>query len=341
MTDLTGNINPEREFVLAERPLETGMRDAVNVWLQADDGSFGMRLGVEALAEEWDAQDIWLDIAYADGRVISLRDRAAPHPALDKRGRPAIRAAGPLSFECVEPFRNWRVRFNGRAAEVTALDLIHEHWPDHPTQAEIQIDIEMTMAVPPWAPGSLSAAARAALQGEQGQFMSPRYEQLFNATGHLSVNGVQRSFGARGLRIRRQGARKFAGFSGHCWQSALFPSGKAFGFNVYPPGPDGTPSFSEGYIFTGAGELLPARVVEVPWLQRLAVSGDDVSCTLETDRGRISIRGVSFANTRSRAHSVLPADFPIVQQSHVLYQWNNEITFGMLERSSLREKMQF
>ena len=65
---------------------------------------------------------------------------------------------------------------------------------------------------------------------------------------------------AAGLRIRRQGVRRLEGFWGHCWQSALFPSGRAFGYIAYPPRPDGQPTFNEGYLylrFGRDGELIP------------------------------------------------------------------------------------
>ena len=66
--------------------------------------------------------------------------------------------------------------------------------------------------------------------------------------------------------------RKLAGFWGHCWQSALFPSGRAFGYIAYPPRPDGQPTFNEGYLFDGDGGLIPARVVEAPWLTQAAAT---------------------------------------------------------------------
>src|SRR4030095_12072058 len=77
------------------------------------------------------------------------------------------------------------------------------------------------------------------------------------------------SLACSGLRSRRQGVRRLAGFWGHCWQSAVFPSGKAFGYIAYPPRPDGEPTFNEGYLFTGEGALIPARAVQAPWLTRL------------------------------------------------------------------------
>jgi len=203
----------------------------------------------------------------------------------------------------------------------------------------VRFDIDMHMAVPPYVPGSLLAEAGARLQGgDEGAFMSPRYEQLFSARGTLSVDGRRHTFGARGLRIRRQGVRKFEGFAGHCWQSALFPSGKAFGYIIYPPHADGTPSFGEGYVYHGAGQLQPARLVQVPWLTRLVTNGDSVPVVLQIADGQVRIEGTTFVNTRSRGSVILPPDFPIVQQSHVRYRWDGEETVGMMERSSTPDK---
>ena len=137
----------------------------------------------------------------------------------------------------------------------------------------------------------------------------PRYEQLFRATGESVKRGDdEHEFTGSGLRIRRQGVRKLAGFWGHCWQSAVFPSGRAFGYIAYPPRPDGEPTFNEGYIFTGDGGLIPARAVEAPWLTRLQTVGEDVSLVLG-DRRRDS------ANRR-RDGLVHPRHSP--QRRHVL-----------------------
>lgn len=341
-TDLTGGLPVAREFVLAERPEEPDIRDAVNVWLEEENGRFGMRIGIEALSQEWDAHDIWLDIVFPDGRVISRRGNGATHSAYGADGEPRIRGAGPLRFECVEPFRLWTVSFKGEAAEITAEGLITNPDPEEQLMREVEFDIEMIMAVPPWVPGSLLPEAGEVLNGgEQGDFMSPRYEQLFRAKGELRVGGEHCTFKGQGLRIRRQGYRKFEGFWGHCWQSCLFPSGKAFGFNIYPPRDDGQPNYAEGFIFDGDGTLIPARPVAVPWLVKLLTSGDEVPFELETlDGRRISIEGTSFANARCRVSAALPPDFPIIQQSHVHYRWGEEQATGMMERSSLPSKME-
>ena len=57
----------------------------------------------------------------------------------------------------------------------------------------------------------------------------------------------------------------------------MFPSGKAFGHLVYPPRADGKPTYNEGFVFDGDRGLVPARVVEAPWLRRMQPRGEDVS----------------------------------------------------------------
>jgi hypothetical protein len=339
--DLSGGLPPERDYVFAERP-GPEVRDAVNVWLEEENGAFAMRIGIEAVAEEWDRHELWLDLAYPDGRVISARERGNSHPAVGPEGKPTILGTGPLTFRCVEPFKLWTVSLKPHPiTELTAAQLIADEYPDQPPMRTVAFEIEIEPAVPPLVSGTLTAASAELMSGEQGSFISPRFEQLCRAKGYLEVDGERRAFKGQVLRIKRQGVRKFEGFWGHNWQSCLFPSGKAFGVNVFPPRADGKPSFNEGFVFDGDGTLKPARAVQIPWMRKLHQSGEDVPLVLETEDGqRHSIEGTTFINCRSRGHSVLPASFPIVQQAHARYRWNGEEATGMIERSTLRDQME-
>jgi hypothetical protein len=338
---LSGGLDGSREYVLASKPENPEMRDAVNVWVESADGRFGMRIGIEAVGATWAAQDIWLDIAFADGRVISFRESHTPLPALDDSGLATIRGAGPLTFQCRIPFQRWTASFCGLAPETTAQRLANGLLINSPTLVEVAFDLDLLMAAPPWVPGSMSAQARDILSGEQGDFVSPRYEQLFRVLGSLRVGNSVIDVIGSGLRIRRQGIRRLEGFWGHCWQSAVFPSGKAFGYNTYPPRDDGEPSYNEGFIFDGHSVLQPARAIAIPWLERLQTHGDDVSCVLETAGGMIKIAGTTFINTRSvnKGSAVLPPDFPIVQQAHARFVWDGEESCGMTERSTPSSKL--
>lgn len=347
--DLTGGIDPARELVFAQRPDDPEMRDSVSLWVVDDRGELGLpRIGIEAVAANWDAHDIQVNVAFPDGRVYRLRTNGTSLPALDNAGRPTVLGAGGLVFQCIEPFKTWTMSYDGPAVQTSSADLVRGR-KDGPTVA-ISFHVEATMAVPPWVQGALRTDAALQLQDSIGNMMGgPRYEQLFTAVGRVSVAATEKRFTGSGLRIRRQGVRKLAGFWGHCWQSAVFPSGKAFGYIAYPPRPDGQPSYNEGFVFSGSGTLIPARAVQAPWLTRLEPGPDDVSLVLETAEGTVAIDGQTVFTTHDIHHNddmysmqalkQETSSFPAVQQAGVRYRWDGEETFGMLERSNPLDKL--
>jgi len=341
-TDLTGGMPAELEYFFAEKP-GPEVRDAANVWLEEENGKFAMRIGVEAVAEQWDAHLTWLDIAFADGRVLHLRKMLEPHSPIGPGGKPTILGAGPVRFECVVPFEKWNVSFApSPVPDLTAQRLIDNDLAD-PPMATVAFDIDYMPAVPPMISGTLTASSREMMSGTQGSFISPRFEQLCRAKGWIEIDGQRTEFKGQVLRVKRQGVRKFEGFWGHCWQSALFPSGKAFGVNTFPPRDDGQPNFNEGFVFDGEGELRPAKAIQSPWMRRFHVSGEPVPLVLETEDGeRFDIDGTTFINCRSVGTDggALPDSFPMVQQAHALYRWGDEQAAGMVERSTFRKDME-
>jgi hypothetical protein len=348
--DLTGGIAPSREFMFAERPENPEMRDSVSFWVVDDRGEIGLpRIGIEAVAANWDAHDIQVNAAFPDGRVYRLRTNGPSLPARGPDGLATVLGAGGLVFRCVEPFANWTMSYDGPAVQTSSSDLV-EGKKDGPT-VDISFHVEAMMAVPPWVQGALHSDPGTQLKtAVEGDIMGgPRYEQLFTATGSFGSADEHRSFTGSGLRIRRQGVRKLAGFCGHCWQSALFASGRAFGYIAYPPRPDGRPTFNEGYIFTGDGGLVAARAVQAPWLTRLSTPGEDVSLVLETAAGVVEIAGQTVFSTHDIHHNddmfsmnalkqEMPS-FPALQQAGVRYRWDGEETYGMLERSNPLDKI--
>ncbi|MGV0716714.1 hypothetical protein ABQE93_15030 [Mycolicibacterium sp. XJ662] len=352
---LTGGIDPAREFVFATRPDNPEMRDSVSFWVLDDRGAVGLpRIGIEAVASSWEAHSIQVNVAFADGRVYRLRDDVPSRPVEGANGHPSVLGAGPLAFECVTPFDVWTMTFDGQAVQTSSADLAAGH-KDGPLM-DLQFDVEAKMAVPPWIQGAMQPAADEQLKTTVvGDLMGgPRYEQLFRATGSVAAGGQRHAFSGSGLRIRRQGVRRLEGFWGHCWQSALFPSGRAFGYIAYPPRPDGQPNYNEGYLYLGdaAGDraLIPARVVEAPWLRRLRARGEDVSVVLETERGTVRIEGETVLSTHDITDPAdIPAEqlakladwsFPALQQAGVRYRWDGEETIGMLERSSPTDQLE-
>lgn len=349
--DLTGGIDPSRELMLAERPEDPEMRDSVSFWVVDDRGEIGLpRIGIEAVAANWDAHDIQINAAFPDGRVYRLRTNGPSVPPHGPDGRASVLGAGGCEFRCIEPFDTWTMSYDGPAVQTSSDDLVEGRKAGPPV--DISFRVEAKMVAPPWVQGALQPDADAQLKTTAvGAIMGgPRYEQLFTATGEFRAADRHRAFTGSGLRIRRTGVRKLAGFWGHCWQSAVFPSGRAFGYIAYPPRPDGRPTFNEGFVFTGDGGLIPARAVRAPWLTRLRSLGEDVSLALETADGGLSeIAGRTVFSTHDIHHNddmysmhalkeEMPS-FPALQQAGVRYTWNGEQTYGMLERSNPLDKI--
>jgi len=340
--DLTGGLDRAREHVFAKCPDTPGMRDAVNMWVSDDCGMLGLpRFAVEALAPRWDAHDLSVNIAFPGGRVLSVRGSGQTHRPEGPDGLPSVFGAGPLQFRCIEPFRCWETSFKGTAAQMTTVDQMNGALPGMGSAADVEFRIEATMAVPPFVQGQLSTeAATQLVSGVEGNFMGgDRYEQLFRANGMLRIGSEVHTFTGSGLRIRRQGVRKIEGFWGHCWQSALFPSGRGFGYIAYPPRPDGSSSYNEGYLYEGDGELIPARVVHAPWLGKLQANAQDVSVVLESKRGKVTIEGETVLSTFAMGRPEMPPDFPVLQQAGARYRYDAEETYGMIERSSPKDKI--
>jgi hypothetical protein len=348
--DLTGGIDPSREFMLAQRPQDPEMRDSVSFWVVDDRGEIGLpRIGIEAVGANWDAHDIQVNVAFPDGRVYRLRTNGPSLPTQGPDGRASVLGAGGLVFRCTEPFDKWVMSYDGPAVQTSSADLV-DGKKEGPS-VDISFHVEAKMVVPPWVQGTLQPDAEAQLKTSiEGNLMGgPRYEQLFAATGEFRAADKHHTFTGSGLRIRRTGVRKLAGFWGHCWQSAVFPGGRAFGYIAYPPRPDGEPTFNEGFIFTGDGGLIAARVVQAPWLTRLQPMGEDVSLVLESVDGAFQITGQTVFSTHDVHHNddmysmhalkqEMPI-FPALQQAGVRYTWDGEQTYGMLERSNPLDKI--
>jgi hypothetical protein len=330
--DLTGGVDLSSDHFLAERPDDPQFRESASVWISDDAGVIGLpRIGIEAVAESWDNRGLQVNLAFPDGRAVVVREAGVGRSPVDDDGVCRTFAAGGLEFRHVEPFKVLTVAFEGTAIDTTAAALARGEQGDAP-HVPLQVEVELTIAAPPWVPGTLSEeAAEVFHQGFAGAFISPRYEQLCTTRGSVQVGGEEWSFTGTGLRIHRQGVRDVGGFWGHCWPSALFPRGRGFGGLAFPERPDGEPTYNEAYVFDGE-RMIPATLVDAPWLRRRQPTGEDVTVTLRTADGDITIEGETIVSTYVAAGS--HHEFaPLLQQAGARYRWDGEESFGMIERS--------
>jgi len=288
--DLTGGVDPSSDHFLAGRPDDPQFRESASAWISDDAGLLGLpRMGIEAVAESWDKRDLQVNLGFPDGRTVVVRESGEGRSPVDADGVCRTFAAGGLEFRHVEPFKTLTVTYDGTALDTTAHALARGDL-DAP-RIQLRVDVELTIAAPPWVPGTMNEdAAEVFHEGFAGAFISPRYEQLCTSRGTVRAGNDEWSFTGTGLRIHRQGVRDVGGFWGHCWPSALFPSGRGFGGLAFPERPDGQPTYNEAYVFDGE-RMIPAVLVDAPWLRRLQPFGEDVAVTLRTADGDVRIEG--------------------------------------------------
>lgn len=332
---LANGLALEKDLVFPSCPDDPEMRESTSVWLFADDGSFGLpRVGIEAEAKNWEDRMYQCNIAFADGRVLIGPGRGPVPSAIGDDGRPTILGAGPLTFHCIEPFKRWRMTFDGDAADGHVTHQMAQSL-DSRKRTKVQFDIELEMATPAWIQDNsqvdMSKMSEAERADAESMGIGYRFEHLFRSKGSFTVDGQTRHFTGSGLRIHRQSARPLAGFRGHCWQTALFPDGRAFGYIAYPPREDGTVTYNEGYIWDGK-RMIAAKVKDAPWLRRITAMDDDVSLVLESELGLTRISGSTKLSTCRVGNPDIGG--LNLQQSGVHYEWDGMQAYGMIERSA-------
>lgn len=340
----SGGYDPALDFFLPTRPENPLMRDSASFWVSDDAGRFGFpRMTIEAIAGVWDNRGVEANIAFPDGRVLIGAGAFPPSPARTAGGKTVTLNAGPLTFEIIEPLKHWKMTFDGAAYETTAQKQIAGETTG--PMRQVRIEIDAVMAAPPWSPGEQSQDQSTALA--VGAIGGHRHEQLFVCTGVFQVEGeAAMDFAGRGLRVRRYGHRDVGEFPGHCWQSAVFPSGRAFGSLAFPPRKDGTPAYNDAFVFEN-GRKVYAKVVEAPWMTTIVPHGGACDVVLETSEGRrITIEGRTHDTTYITEGNPMFGNWTpggVVKlpfhQGGAHYTWDGESAYGMIERSLPLEQM--
>jgi hypothetical protein len=342
LDQLTNGLTPDHDLFFAEKPEDPEMRESTSIWLFEENGEFAMpRVGIEGIASSWDKRPYQANFAFPGGRILD-GSGAEPGPSpFGSDGRPTVFGAGPLTFRCLDPFRRWAMRYEGEAVDGTVDQQIHRKL-DRKNKVPVRIEVELAMETPAWvednSPEKLAEMSEAQRSEAQNMGLGWRLEHLFRGEGELELDGSSRSFRCVGSRIKRQSVRPLVTFRGHCWQSALFPDGRGFGFITFPPDDSGE-ALNQGYVYQD-GEMHPARATKIPWLRRLADEGDDATFELESSLGTTRIEATTLLTTY-RIMTVadgLPFDFNL-HQGGACYTWDGMTSYGMIERSCKADQL--
>jgi hypothetical protein len=153
--DLTGGMEPSKDFFLAEQPEDPQFRESASFWVSDYEGLIGLpRVGIEAVSESWAERGLQLNLGFPDGRTAIVRGLGEGRSPLDDDGICRTFAAGGLAFKCVEPFKTLTMTYDGTALDTRAEalakgDYSGQHLP-------LEVEVELTCAAPPWISGSLT-----------------------------------------------------------------------------------------------------------------------------------------------------------------------------------------
>jgi hypothetical protein len=332
--ELTGGLAPEKDFVLPGLPTDPEMRESVSVWLFEENGAFGFpRMGIEAEASSWDNRRLQAAFTFPDGRALNGASRASP-PVVGEKERMQIIGAGPLSFRCIEPFRRWTMTYEGSAVDGTVQEQIDRSYGKRGSKP-IKLHVEMTMVTPAWVQETTIDSKMSEIEKANAAAMGLgyRFEHHLRALGSYEIDGKTYQFKGVGTRIHRQSVRRLDGFFGHCWLSAVFPDGSAFGSLAYPPreGSDGEYSYNDAVIYKN-GRLYPAKIIKAPFLRRVIPSGDEMLLELQSDLGRTVIEATTALSTFRIGNPDIGG--LNLQQGGALFRWGDQKAYGMCERST-------
>jgi hypothetical protein len=331
-----GGLAEHYDYMLTARPEDPNMRESASVWVFEEHGEFAFpRNGIEAIGSVWDNHRYDCNFAFADGRALfESRLDGASHPPVGADGRGRVLGSGGFAFECIEPYRRWRVRYEGNPIDTTSADMI-AGTVDRERRTPLRYEVELTMVTPAWVQDNTPEALARMTERERTDAglmgFGYRMEHLFRASGTLWIDGRERPFQAVGNRIHRQSVRPLDAFRGHCWQAAVFPDGRAFGYIAYPPAEDGS-TYNEGYIWQD-GKWHAAKATRIPWLRDLVPAGQDNSLELESELGTTRIEGVGCLNTFKVGSEGELAGFAL-NQGGTRYTWDGQTAYGMIERST-------
>jgi prepilin-type processing-associated H-X9-DG protein len=335
--DLTGGLSPDADLMLAApaQPPFDWVREGTSFWLFEQNGAFAWpRIGVEAEPHTWEHRRYAANFAFADGRVLQAQGVGPIADPFDEHGRAVVLGGGPLLFECLEPFRKWRAVFDGEVVDTHVRDQI-ARTVDPDRKVRLRYAVEVEMVVPPNIQDNSPARFFTWGKGKQRDAVSVglglRFEQLMRGEGELEVDGERRAFKVVGSRVKRRSVRTDGLFlRGHCWQAAVFPDGRAFGYEARPVHDDGYEPWNEGFIYQD-GRMYAAKVANPKWLGDIVERGEDVSVELHSELGVTRIAATTELSTfRVGSRDLWGLN---LQQSGARYRWDGQEALGMIERS--------
>ena len=277
----------EAESVVEEPPAQPFWCENLLFALYDPDRDIGFWLHLGTVPNDW---TMW------EERVLALLPEGEGlltmwsfHRTVPER-RPA---ASNLEFRCVEPFRRWRLGFDGYAVHTTEEQMVAgTSPPGERRRLMIELDVECVGAV--WDAAAAASSRGAGSLDSQG-WAKEHYEQLFRASGRVVTGSGEIDFDGVGWRDHSRGPRgagRGAAWGGHVIMGGLFPSGRGFILSRYWT-PDGLVTLEGAGVVDRDGHLRYARVESAPRVTEFVIAGESMPVELSWDTGRVDLECVT------------------------------------------------
>lgn len=331
VADLTSDLDPALDGALEGAP-DHVVRFAENFLFAAYDPDAGIGL--------WTHLGTWPDDfgLWEDQVLCSVPGEGTLWSFGYHRTEPIRKPAGAaLRYECIEPFRRWRVSFDG-VSTLAPGDEVRRGPVRDGEKRRLLFDLEATMVAPAWDPATAHRSAMA-----EQSWASSHYQQLLRLEGVITIEGEETHFAGSGVRDHSRGQRGHAPehFGGHDLITAAYPSGKAFGM-MRMWDPTGAVNLDAGYVVID-GQMADATVLEAPELSAdFRLSGEDVHVVLRSEHGTHELTGQVAGSTVATGNPGLGMAFGtdpeggklVFSQGFARWTWDGEDAYGLTERSN-------
>lgn len=332
--DLSSGLPASMEFMVQTEPVEPFWSENILFALYDPTRDIGMWLHLGTVPNDW---HLWEDRIFLTlpngGGTLNMSAFHATVPEL----RPG---ASCLHFRCIEPFRRWKITFDGFALHTTEASMAAGDYVSHRRRLKIELDVECT--TPVW--DAHTAKSEPGKGGMDTQsWAKEHYEQLFRATGTMRLEKDEYPIDATGWRDHSRGPRggnTRDPWGGHVIVGCQFPSGKAMIFSQYWK-PDGVLNLTGGAVLDAQGNFDLVDVIDAPRLTTLELRGEKLPIHLAWEGGEVRTTLETTTSVwipRDRRHLVGRDNVGKLADTYVLnwgpVEWDGETAWAYIERSA-------
>jgi hypothetical protein len=278
----------EAEQVLKARPDIASWTENLLFTLYDGPNDIGMWLHLGSSPHEWALWEdrVLITLPHEGGVLTMWAYRRTP---VDE-----IPAGANLAFKMVEPFKKWKVTFDGFALHTPHEEMRTGVVSDGPKQRVI-LDLDVELVTPPWDAhsGATDDTGKGSMKAQE--WATDHYEQLCHATGTVTLESGTVTFDGTGWRDHSRGPRGggvSAGWGGHVIMGAWFPGQHAgIGLSRYWA-PNGDVTLEGGWLVDN-DVLRHVPVAEIPLVEHLQTSGEKLRFAVGSEGDISSFEGVT------------------------------------------------